>query len=95
MNGSFQDLCLRMSRSFKSIPIKWTSIFIDAETYESDSTTTCGDIWATECLTFSDNNMFSYPKLIRDLHRYNDIVSARVERSLFGPRLVVVTRYMS
>lgn len=76
------------------MPLKWTSIFIDSETYESDPTTTCGEIWGTEYLTFFDSNLFSYPKNIRDLRFYN-VVSVRVDRSLFGPRLIVVTRYMS
>jgi hypothetical protein len=64
---------------------------IDNET--SSIITTKGDLWATKVLTFNDDKLYGGPRKIKELMRDEYVSEARIEKTLMGPRLIVVTRH--
>lgn len=92
MNTPFPELCTRLSESLTKINFSWTSVWVD-RAGNVDTRSTAGNIWATNVLTFDDSNLYQYEKTIGQLTKRELVVDATVRNSLFGPRLLVSTRY--
>jgi hypothetical protein len=92
MSYRFSELCERLSVSVLKIPFHWTYTWADSDGVGILAST--GIIWATKTLTFNDDHIYGAPRNTKQLLDGIKVVEARIERSLRGPRLNVVTRYI-
>lgn len=92
MTINFQNFCTRISDSILKMPFQWTSIWMISNQTPSIITTK-GDLWATKVLSFHDDNLYGGPRKIKELMRDEYVSEARIEKTLTGPRLIVVTRH--
>lgn len=92
MSHTFQSLCTRISDSILKMPFHWTSIW-EVSSDTSSIITTKGDLWATKVLTFNDDKLYGASRKIKELMRDEYVLEVRLEKTLMGPRLIVVTRH--